>query len=151
VLWSKPVVETVCLSASVTGDSETKWTVSGDNNTAVTNDVVELGVRYVYPLDRDVTVTFTCLPKDESKRAPLKIERIKSADIDLPNGVSAATEYAYDITTDGMDNGDFKYDLSLPKSKVDGAEVKYIEQNADEVVTGAVTERKNSRSSIKTR
>src|SRR3989344_801735 len=135
-----PVDETVCLSASVTGDSDTDWTVDEEKGVAETDGPVQLGVRYVYPLDKEVTVTFTCLPADESKRAPLKIERIDAADITLPDGVVAATEYAYDITTEGMDNGDFKYDLSLPKSDMDGAEVKYIEQSADEVIVDAVAE-----------
>ncbi len=131
---------TQCLAdgADTTSDSADDWTVDEGNGKAETKEKVALGVEYTFPLDRDVKVTFTCLPKDESKRAKLSIERISTADITLPEGVVAATEYAYDITTDGMDNGDFKYDLSLPKSEVDGAEVRYIEQSADEVVASDV-------------
>lgn len=141
VIADGPVVEdTVCLSASVEGDSEGNWHVDEENDTAETDEPVQLGVRYIFPLDKEVTVTFTCLPSDKSKRAPLKIERIDASAITLPEGVVAATEYAYDITTEGMDNGDFKYDLTLPKSDVEGAEVKFIEQSADEVVANNVTE-----------
>lgn len=123
-----------CLSdgADAKASSADDWTVDGDK--AVTKGAVKLGVTYEYPLDKDVRVTFTCLPKDEGERAPLSIERIKAADIDLPEGVEAASEYAYDITTDGMDNGGFKYDLVLPKDDgIDGAKVAYIEKSADEV------------------
>ena len=131
----------VCLGKddAIKDSSADDWTVNEDKNKAETKDKVALGVTYTFPLDKDVKVTFTCLPKDESKRAPLTIERIHASDITLPDGVVAATEYAYDIKTEGMDNGDFKYDLSLPKSDVAGAEVKYIEQSADEVVASDVT------------
>jgi len=57
----------------------------------------------------------------------------------LPDGVVAATDFAYDITTD-MQNGDFKYDLTLPKAKDSSAEVKYIEKSASEVVATDTTE-----------
>ncbi len=132
----------ICLSdgADVKTSSADDWTVNEDQDKAETKEKVQLGVEYAFPLDKDVKVTFTCLPKDESKRAPLKIGRINTDDIDLPDGTEAASEYAYDITTKGMDNGDFKYDLSLPKSEVDGAEVKYIEQSAEEVVANNVIE-----------
>lgn len=130
----EPVDETACLAASITGDSEGHWTIDEEKNTAVTNEPVQLGVRYVYPLDKEVTITFTCLPKDESKRAPLKIERIKASDINLPDGTIAVSEYAYDITTEGMDNGSFKYDLTLPKFEgVKNADISYIEMSVDEV------------------
>lgn len=137
---TEPADETVCLSASVSGDSDTNWAIDEEKGVAETDEPVQLGVRYVYPLDKEVTVTFTCLPKDLSKRAPLSIERIKASDLQLPSGTVAASEYAYDITTEGMENGTFKYDLALPKSAMDGAEVKYIEQSADEVVEDKVTE-----------
>jgi hypothetical protein len=130
---AEPVDETVCLSASVEGDSDTNWTIDEEKGVAETDAPVQLGVRYVYPLDKEVTVTFTCLPKDESKRAPLKIERIKASDINLPDGTVAVSEYAYDITTDGMENGTFKYDLTLPKVEGSGdTDVSYVEKSANE-------------------
>lgn len=129
----EPVVETetTCLSASAAASVVDDWAVDGDR--AVTKSVVELGVRYVFPLDEEVTITFTCLPTELSKRAPLSIERIDVSDIDLPSGVVAVSEYAYDITTDGMENGSFKYDLSLPKMASGEADASYIEMSADEV------------------
>src|SRR3989344_2869588 len=135
------VNETECLYASVEGDSDATWIIDEEKNTAETDEPVQLGVRYVYPLDKEVMVTFTCLPADESKRAPLKIERIKASDIDLPDGTVAVSEYAYDITTEGMDNGDFKYDLTLPKFEgVKDVDISFIEMSADEVKEKSLSE-----------
>lgn len=132
---------TVCLGS---GD-ETKesgsgdWNTSEEGKTAETKDNVKLGVKYTFPGRADVSVTFTCLPSDESKLDKLKIEEINAEDINLPEGVVAVSEYAYDITT-GMDNGDFKYDLSLPKTNTLDTEVSYIEQSAEQVLTSNITE-----------
>lgn len=128
---AEPLPTEQCLSASVTESDEGDWNVSGDS--ATTKEKVALGVRYAFPLDENVTLTFTCLPTDSSKLSTLKIERIKASDIDLPSGMIAVSQYAYDITTD-MENGTFKYDLSLPKFEgVDEADISYIEMSADEV------------------
>ena len=108
-------------------DSENDdWNVDGD--TAETKDDVELGVKYIFPLNDKVSVTFSCLPKDPEKRASLKIEQVKTADLDLPEGVLPASKYAYDITT-GMDNGDFEYDVTLPNGGKKEATISYVEKS----------------------
>ena len=128
----------ICLKdgASITESVKSDWDVSGD--TAETKGKVELGVKYVFPGDDKVSVTFTCLPASSADRTTLKIQQINSADINLPDGVSAATDFAYDITT-GMKDGDFKYDLTLPKSDVAGADINYIEKTANEVKSQDIT------------
>jgi len=44
----------------------------------------------------------------------------------LPDDVKPAGEWAYDITT-GMENGNFEYEVTLPKPENQTAEVSYIE------------------------
>jgi LPXTG-motif cell wall-anchored protein len=135
----KPQDNKECLAegADIKASNGNDWDIDGD--TAKTKDGVKLGVRYEFPANKDVSVTFTCLPTDSAKLSALKIEQIASDKIDLPEGVSPATEFAYDITTD-MQDGDFEYDLTLPKSEIDGTEVKYIEMSAEEVVKDEVKE-----------
>ncbi|MFA6383463.1 MAG: DUF4215 domain-containing protein [Parcubacteria group bacterium] len=119
-----------CLAenAEITTSQDSDWNVDGQN-VAQTKENVKLGVKYQFPLDKDVSVTFTCLPQDSDT---LKIERIKTSDINLPDGIYPATEYAYDITTD-MNNGDFEYNLTLPGNN-NVKNVYYIEKSAEEVV-----------------
>ena len=129
-----PVAETsgkICLEngANIVSSQNSDWNVDG--SAAETKNKVELGVKYVFPGDDKVSVTFTCLPANSADRTTLKIEQINSADINLPDGVAPASEFAYDITT-GMKDGDFEYDLTLPKADVANAEVNYIEKTADE-------------------
>lgn len=133
-----PVADKECLAdgADIKTSNADDWKVDGD--TAKTKDNVKLGVKYEFPGDKDVSVTFTCLPTDSAKLSTLKIEQIKSSDISLPDGISAATDFAYDITT-GMDNGDFKYDLTLPKSDITDASINYIEKTASEVTKEDLT------------
>lgn len=125
----------MCLaSQSITQSADADWNTSNEGKKASTKGNIELGVEYRFPGNEDVRVTFTCLPKDPSKRSPLSIEQIKTSDIDLPSGVVAAGEYAYDITTD-MENGSFKYDLELPKIASGKFDISYIEKSAEEVVS----------------
>lgn len=110
-----------------TKDSD--WDVKDD--TAETIEKVKIGVKYVFPLDEKVTLTFTRLPKDDEFRSHLKIERVKVEDLDLPGDFVTDAEYAFDITTD-MENGDFEFDLTLPKPEGLDVEVSYIEKSIDE-------------------
>jgi len=105
------------------------WDVEDEK--AETVDNVKLGVKYIFPLDEEVTLTFTRLPKDEELRSHLKIERVKVEDLDLPDDFVTDAEYAFDITTD-MEDGDFEFDLTLPKPEGSEAEVSYIEKSIDE-------------------
>jgi len=122
----------ICLAegSDIVSSDRSDWSVDGD--TAETKNKVELGVKYVFPLDSKVSVTFMCLPASGDERTPLKIQQINSSDINLPNDVTAATEYAYDITT-GMKNGDFEYDLSLPRGDAEDVQVSYIEKSVSEL------------------
>lgn len=131
---SQPATEEkgkICLkdSADIVSSEKSDWDVSG--NAAETKKQVELGVKYIFPLNDKVSVTFTCLPASSADRANLKIQQIASTEINLPQGTSAAAEYAYDITTN-MENGDFEYKLGLPKSEVAEAEINYIEKSASD-------------------
>lgn len=112
--------------------SSDDWKVDKKKGTAETKENVKLGVKYEFPLNDNVSVTFTCLPSNEESLSALKIEQIAVDKINLPDGVSAATEFAYDITTE-MNNGDFEYNLTLPKSDVEDANINYIEKTAKEV------------------
>lgn len=96
-----------------------------------TKDAVKLGVKYEFPLENKVSVTFKCLPADEDLRKPLRIQQVKVADLNLPDEVNVDGEYAYDITTD-MENGTFEYDVTLPKSEDLDVEVAYIEKSVDD-------------------
>jgi len=133
---SKDAKSSSANTTDITTSSASDWNIDGD--TAKTKENVKLGVKYEFPGNKDVSVTFTQLPKDESKLSTLKIEQIASDKINLPDGVSPATDFAYDITTD-MQKGDFQYDLTLPKAKTSGAEVKFIEKSAKDVVSTETT------------
>jgi LPXTG-motif cell wall-anchored protein len=138
VLDNVPVAEKTCLAdgASIKTSDANDWDVTGD--IAKTRNDVKLGVKYEFPGNKDVSITFTCLPTDPAKLSTLKIEQIKSSDINLPEGVSAATDYAYDVTTT-MKDGDFKYDLTLPKSDKANADINYIEKTAEEAKNQDIT------------
>lgn len=131
----------ICLSnkAKIVSSEKNDWNIDGD--TAETKNKVELGVKYIFPLEEKVSITFTCLSASSEDRAKLKIKKIASSDINLPDGVSAAEEYAYDITT-GMKNGDFEYDLTLPKTQKTNADISYnyIEKSTSEVTKNNLSE-----------
>lgn len=125
-------IEKVC-STEVTNQTSTfDWDIDSGRELAQTRDTVTLGTKYVYPYDSGVSVTFTCLPKDETLRTQLKIERVKVSDLKLPDGVRPDGDYAYDITT-GMANGTFTYTVTLPKTEGKTADVSYIEKSINEL------------------
>lgn len=112
--------------------SVSDWEVNHIKDWAQTIGPVKLGVTYYFPQDPSVSIRFTCLPA-ENEITPLKIQRIRTSELNLPAGVSAATDYAYDFTT-GMTNGTFTYDLTLPKPLgVEDAELSYIEKSVEEL------------------
>jgi len=106
------------------------WNYDSVNDFYETREKVQLGVKYIFPQENNVTVTFKCLPENESLRTNLKIKKVKTSDLKLPNTTNVS-EYAYDITT-GMFDGDFKYDITLPKSSDSEAEISYIEKSLDQ-------------------
>jgi len=128
-----PAVEKECLADQVILDSLNEdWNIDLEKGISETKEKVTLGVKYVFPQENKVTLTFKCLPKDVSLRTSLKIEKVKISDLDLPEGTNPYGEYAYDITT-GMKNGDFEYEVTLPKPEGQEAQVSYMEDVNAEV------------------
>ena len=134
---TEPVKEYEVLTdgAEIKDSVEADWKVNGDK--AETKEIVKIGVRYIFPLDKDVTVTFTKLPNSDSDRSTLKIEKVRASDINLPTGVIVDGEYGYDITT-GMKNESFEYDLTLPKTGELNTEVIYIEKSIEDLTKSDV-------------
>jgi len=132
-------IEQECLTEgqAISDSVNENWDIDEENEIAKTKENVKLGVRYIFPEDEKVTVTFTCLPKNDEDRSPLKIQKVKVGDLKLPNGVETSSEYAYDITTE-MKNESFKYDLELPKPEGSEAEVSYIEMDLSNAVSEEV-------------
>lgn len=133
-----PPTEQECVidNSQITQSQETDWDSNLEEGISTTKENVKLGVKYVFPQENKVSVTFKCLPKDESLRKPLKIQQIKVSDLKLPQDISVDGDYAYDITTD-MRDGDFQYDISLPKSENKSVAIKYIEKSVEEVTTAS--------------
>jgi cysteine-rich repeat protein len=109
------------------------------NGTFETSQNVKIGVRYLFPGNDLVSITFKCLPSDESLRTPLKIQQVKVSDLNLPESVNPAGEFAYDITT-GMADGSFSYDVTLPKPDNTIADVSYIEKSVLDATSNIITE-----------
>lgn len=124
-------VEKVYLSNSqgVADTLNSEWNININGDTAETKEPVKLGVRYIFPLENKVTLTFKSLPANESLRTTLKIAKIKVGDLGLPDELKPYGEYAYDITT-GMGNGTFEYDLTLPKPDNQSVEIVYMENQS---------------------
>ena len=128
--------------AEVKDSVKEDWSIDGE--VAKTIEKVKLGVKYVFPLDEEVSVTFKKLPKLDEDRGYLKIERVKVEDLKLPDDFRTNAEYAFDITIvdengnpceDGLmeNEKDFEYDLTLPKPKGVEVGVVYIEKDLEEV------------------
>jgi len=128
--------------AEVKGSVKEDWKVDGE--VAKTIEKVKLGVKYIFPVDEEVSVTFKKLPKLDEDRGYLKIERVKVEDLKLPDDFRTNAEYAFDITIvdengnpceDGLmeNEKDFEYDLTLPKPKGVEVGVVYIEKDLEEV------------------
>ena len=126
-------VKQICLTDqdSIRDSIALDWNYNSVDDFYETRERVQLGVKYIFPQENNVTVTFKCLPEDESLRTNLKIKKVKTSDLKLPENINNVGEYAYDITT-GMFDGDFKYDITLPKSSDSTAEISYIEKSLDQ-------------------
>lgn len=140
---SDPVVEVIeettevfeqeCLAdgQEILDTTNDNWNIDEEKGIAETKDKVKLGVKYIFPEDEKVSVTFSCLPKNEEDRSTLRIERVKVADLNLPDEVNTSAEFAYDITTE-MENETFEYEVTLPKPEGVEAKVSYIEKSLEE-------------------
>lgn len=125
--------EKICLNEEkITNSTIFDWNVNQLTNQAETKEKVKLGVRYIFPLEEKVTVTFKCLPSDESLRTSLKIQKIKISDLNIPDNINPYGEWAYDITTE-MKDGSFEYDLTLPKLQGKEGKILYMEDKNGEV------------------
>lgn len=134
------VDEQECLSVGgqVINSPESFWEVNSTDQIATTKDVVKIGVKYEFPLDKNVSVTFKCLPKDFSERSTLKIRAISTSELKLPKDIVAASTTAYDITTE-MKDGTFEYDVVFPKPEGSLAQVVYTEKSIDELKATSVS------------
>ncbi|HOA18354.1 MAG TPA: VWA domain-containing protein, partial [bacterium] len=134
------IIEQVCLSegTEIINSTNDDWNIDSENGYAETKDPVKLGVKYIFPEEKDVTLTFKCLPVNEEDRSILKIQKVKVEDLNLPDEFKTDAEYAYDITTE-MEDGSFEYDLTLPKPEGVEAEVSYVEKNIEEVISEKIS------------
>ncbi|MCW1949664.1 MAG: hypothetical protein KIH89_004475, partial [Candidatus Shapirobacteria bacterium] len=134
-----PVIKEVCLTSSetITDSLAIDWNYDPEKDIYETKEKVKLGVKYIFPQENSVTVTFKCLPTNESLLSTLKIKRVKTSDLNLPQDTSNIGEYAYDITT-GMVDGIFKYDITLPKTSDTNAGIAYIEKSIDAAKLGVL-------------
>ncbi|HAI95510.1 TPA: hypothetical protein DHW62_01320 [candidate division WWE3 bacterium] len=129
------VTEKECLAdgVEITDSTTAGWTVDSEKGYAETKEPVKLGVKYIFPEEEGVSVTFSCLPKNVDDRSVLRIQEVRVSDLNLPEEFKTDAEFAYDITTD-MVNGEFEYDLTLPKPEGVEAEIFYIEKSVEEAV-----------------
>lgn len=127
-------IEQVCLTnEQITNSIDSDWDLNETEKTASTKEAVKLGTTYVFPYNDKVTVSFKCLPKDESLRQPLKIQQIKVSDLKLPTDTLVNGDYVWDITT-GMTDGTFSYDVVLPKPEnKEEVKVAYIEKSVEDL------------------
>ena len=114
------------------------WEINEDENVAETKEDVKLGIKYEFPLDDKVSITFQSLPGDEDKLSKLKIERLKTSELNFPDTDKNYGEFSYDITTD-MENGTFEYELSLPNVGED-VEVVYVEKSIEDAKSEGISE-----------
>ncbi len=110
------------------GILETLSTWAVDGNKATTNSPVELGKKYEFPGNKDVSVTFTALPENPGT---LSIEEITLSAEQVAT-LGALSDKAYDITST-MENGTFEYDLTLPNAGKENVQISYIEKSAEEL------------------
>ena len=111
---------------AVKSESEETWFKK--DNKATTNRPVELGKKYQFPGNKDVSVTFTKLPDNPGT---LSIEEITLTEKQVKE-LGALSNKAYDITST-MENGSFEYNLTLPKPRNIDTEVSYLEKSANEI------------------
>ncbi len=101
------------------------WQVDGKE--ATTTWTVREGVTYKFPLNEQVQLRFNDLPSETST---LTIEEVLLSE-DLQLALGAVSEIAYDVQTE-MENGEFSYDLYLPKNSEDQElEIKYAQDLAE--------------------
>ena len=116
------VLETPEEDKSDTSDKLTKV----NDSTYFTTEPVVTGTTYVFPKNNKVTITFTELP---SESARLSIREIKLSKEEV-EAVGALSDTAYEFETT-MQNGTFKYNLTLPNPSNKSVQVKYSEERSN--------------------
>lgn len=103
-------------------EEEIFWEESDDGKVATIN-MIEVNKTYIAPQNDKVTITFSKLPENPKS---LSIEEITLSDEQVAE-LGAFSNKAYDITSD-MEDGTFKYNLTLPKPKDESKiEIKFAE------------------------
>lgn len=125
-------------STSSTTVDDSVWQIL-PNGKALTKDAVNMSTTYVAPQNPKVTVHFTQLPDTAGN---LTIQEIKLS-ADQQKQLGALSDTAYDISSN-MENGTFKYDLTLPNPAGNAnATVKYSEDVASLDSAQVVTQKKS--------
>jgi len=113
------------------------WQIDTSARKATTSDNVVLNQEYSFPLNEDVRVTFTSLPE---KTSPLSIQEVQLT-AEQQQMLGAVSAVAYDVTTE-MTDGEFTFDLVLPKTEIsEEVKVKYAE-SVDELDSATAVEEK---------
>jgi uncharacterized repeat protein (TIGR01451 family) len=130
--------------------NQNDWFISDEMST--TRENVKIGIRYIFPLDEEVTVTFTKLPFYEKDRSPLTIKTVSIED--LPDDFEGKNVYAVDISTK-MINEEFEYIITFPKPEGENVEVFHmddlnstVELDGDYSLEGNTVKRKLNHMSI---
>ncbi len=115
------------------------WNITS-NGAAITKEPVSIHATYTAPQNAEVKVKFTKLPDTPGT---LTIKEIKLTE-EEQKALGALSDTAYDITST-MENGSFRYELTLPNpTGADDVTVKYAETRSEldtaEVVTQTTTE-----------
>ncbi|MDD3687804.1 MAG: hypothetical protein PHE56_13700, partial [Bacteroidales bacterium] len=95
---------------------------------ATTTWAVREDVTYRFPLNEQVQLRFNHLPSESSS---LTIEEV-SLSADLQASLGALSSVAYDVRTE-MEDGEFNYDLYLPKSETEEEVVVKFAENLAEL------------------
>lgn len=111
--------------------------VQTEDNRVITYENVAVGNTYTSK-DNKVTVTFTEI---SGPSGSLSIKEITLTSEQIARS-GALSDIAYDITST-MEDGTFKFDLTLPKPDTDNLKVKYSEDGRDFVTSGGVSTTEN--------
>jgi hypothetical protein len=133
-----PVPEVTPVPSTPTNTEDSVWQIL-PNGKAVTTSAVNMTDTYVAPQNSNVTVRFTELPDTAGN---LTIQEIKLT-ADQQKQLGALSDTAYDISSN-MQNGTFKYNLTLPNpSGVKTITVKYAENMSGLADAQVVTQKQS--------
>ncbi len=135
----EPVVESTPVPSPISADVEDAMWQILPNGKALTREAVNMSDKYVAPQNPNVAVRFTELPDTPGNLTIQEITLTK----DQQEQLGALSDIAYDISSN-MENGTFKYDLTLPNPAGNkDAMVKYAEDVASLDDAQTVTQKKS--------